>query len=57
VGGGVISVYRYTGCNLDIINMIQSGRCTVAVGVISVYGYTSYNLEVINMSHIYVTTT
>jgi len=36
-GGGVgvdgSSVYSYRVCNLDIINMRKSGRCTVARGL------------------------
>jgi len=29
---GLSSVYIYTGCNLDIINMSQTVRCTVVGG-------------------------
>jgi hypothetical protein len=51
-----VSDYGYTGYNLDIINMSQTGRYTVAGRVSLVYGYTGYNLEIISMSHIGVTT-
>ena len=47
-----ISVYGYTGYNLDTINISQTGRCRVTGWGSSINGYTVYNLGVINISHI-----
>jgi len=50
-----VSVYGYTGRNLDIISMNQTRRYTTAGWVSSVYGFAGYNSEIISMSHIFVT--